>query len=115
MAPKQTEWTIEHLATEEPEAAQYIDDWDHSTIASTPSMKERHSSNTTTILRDAGEPAHIIISVGQKRVSLTRQAAKRIFKVLKKFFLGIITKRRMSVEADASTVQPSLGVNGVIV
>ena len=113
MAPKQTEWTIEHLVLEEPEAAQYIDDWDHSTIASTPSMKERHSSNTTTILRDAGEPAHIIISTGQKRVSLTRRAAKRILKVLKEFLIGIIVRRR--IEADASTVQPSLGVNGVIV
>ena len=113
MAPKQAQWTIEHLTMEEPDAAQYIDDWDHSTIASTPSMKERHHGNTTTILRHSGEPAHIIISVGQKRVPLTRRVAKRLWKVLREFLLSVIAKKR--IEADASTVQPSLGKNGVMV
>ncbi|KAL3923042.1 MAG: hypothetical protein SGILL_001877 [Bacillariaceae sp.] len=111
-------WAVAHLITNEPSALRYIetdvDMWDDSTIDSSPSLQ--HGRGATTILRTGGEPSDIIISV-ERRISLTKRALRKFFKVLRTVFLKIArgTFGDSSGISSSSTEQPSLGVMGVIV
>jgi hypothetical protein len=117
---QQKQWTIEHLSKEEPEAAAYIHhDWDDSTLASTPSIDGKCPH--TTILRNAGEPSTIIFShqvdpQPQGVLAVPSKAMKLLWKLLK-LLLRKLTgdDRDSSANSMASTLQPSLGVNGVMV
>jgi len=116
MAPHQQEWTIAHLDSNVPEAAQYVhDEWDASTFASTPSVKNALSSptTTTTILRDSGTPCTIIISTGRK-IGMSKRVIQKLWHLIKRF-LEKYSRDQRQTASEASTVQPSLGVNGVIV
>mmetsp|Transcript_62068 Transcript_62068/g.93702 ORF Transcript_62068/g.93702 Transcript_62068/m.93702 type:complete len:136 (-) Transcript_62068:434-841(-) len=126
--PKQHTWTVAHLASQEPEAFQYIhDDWDDSTLASTPSIKLNLSStrNSTTILRRDGEPSEIIISVDRRLSdSRTRKRARRLWRALRLIIFFLFRKRskettKESPSDDESVAQPELeldlGQNGVMV
>jgi len=115
---QQQQWQIAHLASHEPEAAQYLedhDDWDASTVASTPSIQRGYSF--ATILRDGGEPSHIILSVEHK-LSMSKRALKKLVNAIKALLDRLGAKRRFmssGISNANSTVQPSLGVMGVLV
>lgn len=115
MAPQQQPWTVAHLHSAEPEAAPYLnDDWDHETLASTPSIR-REMSPTTTILRDAGEPCGIIIAVDTVE-NRSKRALKKLWKMIRLILFSCRQeKENRSGASQASTLQPSLGVNGVMV
>ena len=109
-------WAVAHLITTEPAALPYIetddDQWDDSTLASTPSLKR---GRATTILRTGGEPSDIIISV-ERQISVSKRAFRKFLKLLRTLILRI-TKGAFSSSgiSRTSTEQPSLGVMGVIV
>mmetsp|Transcript_18292 Transcript_18292/g.33994 ORF Transcript_18292/g.33994 Transcript_18292/m.33994 type:complete len:113 (-) Transcript_18292:345-683(-) len=104
-------WAVAHLATQEPEAEPYLhDDWDGSTLASTPSM----TRGCATILRNRGEPSDIIISV-ERRISMSERVLKKFWKLLRTLFERVMSKSFSSGISNTSTEQPSLGVMGVIV
>jgi hypothetical protein len=111
----QQSWTIAHLEAQEPDAAPYLaDEWDDSTLASTPSMKRGFA----TILRHGEEPSHIIISV-ERKLSKSKCALQKLWRALQKLFES---RKRLSCGSGGSgisqvsaTEQPSLGVNGVLV
>lgn len=112
MAPQQS-WTIAHLHSEEPDAAPYLhDDFDDATLASTPSMR---FDMRTTILRHSGEPCGIIIAVDSAE-SKSKRALKKLWKLIRLIFLSWRhEKENRSGASQTSTLQPSLGVNGVMV
>ena len=119
MAPQQQPWTIAHLHSQEPDAAPYLNDdnWDHETLASTPSIR-REMSPKTTILRDSGEPCGIIIAVDVDAVeSRSKRALKKLWKIIRLILLSWRQEKeyRSGGASQASTLQPSLGVNGVMV
>jgi hypothetical protein len=108
-------WTVAHLITTEPAAIPYLqtvddDEWDDTTLASTPSMKR---GRATTIVRNCGEPSDIIISV-ENRISISKRALRKFWRLLQTIFLRI-TRQYHSGISNSSTEQPSLGVMGVIV
>ncbi|CAB9520070.1 expressed unknown protein [Seminavis robusta] len=116
---QQQSWTIAHLATEEPEAAAYLDDWDDSTLASTLSL-QRDSCCGTTILRNAGEPSTIIISREKEQKQLRflagpGKAMEKLLRLIRLIFKRLALERKSSAMSMASSYQPSLGVNGVMV
>ena len=84
---QQKTWKVDHLEIEEPDALQYLheDEWDNSTLASTPSMQFKLDSgkNSTSILRHGGEPSAIIISVtnGDNDVDGPRKRKKLLEKL----------------------------------
>jgi hypothetical protein len=111
---------VTHLITTEPAALPYLqtlddDEWDDSTLVSTPSMKR---GQTTTILRNGGEPSDIIISV-EHRISVTKRAVRKFWKVLRIIILRLTVRisyfHGSTGTSSTSTEQPSLGVMGVIV
>lgn len=113
-------WTVAHLITTEPAAFPYLqtvddDEWDDSTLASTPSMK---TGRATTIVRNCGEPSDIIISV-EHRISTSKRALRKFWKVLRTVILRFARHfsyfQGSSGISNTSTEQPSLGVMGVIV
>lgn len=107
------QWEVAHLATEEPEAAHYLHaEWDDSTLVSTPSIKQGCSPRTT-ILRDCGEPSEIIISI-ERRLSISKRLLKKILRALRLLMVHFFANKNSSSSA-ASTTDPSLGVNGVLV
>jgi hypothetical protein len=113
-------WMVAHLITTEPAALPYLqtvdlDEWDDSTLASTPSMKR---GRATTILRNCGEPSDIIISV-EHRISVSKRAIRKFWKVLRSIFFRFTVRiwyfHGSSGVSNTSTEQPSLGVMGAIV
>lgn len=121
--PQHQSWTIAHLQASEPDAAPFLEEeWDNSTLASTPSLACCDGRRLTTILRDAGEPSGIIISVDnnkdqqQQQVSLSRRALKRLWKLLQLIVRNFYRKQKEELMSiTASSAAPSLGVNGVMV
>ena len=112
-------WTVEHLAIQVPEAQQYLqdDDWDGSTLASTPSMMKHIPITTTTILRDRGEPSDIIISIEHK-LPLTQRFLRKLLKLIRTLYERLSRNRRSlwsGISNTSDSQQPSLGVMGVIV
>jgi hypothetical protein len=123
--PKQS-WTVAHLESQEPDAFPYLhDDWDDSTLASTPSVKFNLSStkNSTTILRRDGEPSEIIISVDRRlSESRARKLVERLWRAIRLLLFYFWRKHKHS-STKTSPDEPiiieqqelDLGQNGVLV
>ncbi|KAG7352557.1 hypothetical protein IV203_008605 [Nitzschia inconspicua] len=110
-------WKVDYLVTSEPAAIPYLqtvndDEWDDTTLASTPSMKR---GRATTIVRNCGEPSDIIISV-EHRISMSKRAFRKFWRILRSVFFRLTRQYDGSSGiSNSSTEQPSLGVMGVIV
>lgn len=109
-------WTVAHLVTTEPAAIPYLqtvddDEWDDTTLASTPSMRQ---GGATTIVRNCGEPSDIIISV-EHHISVSKRALRKFWRLLRTIYLRLTRQIHHSGISNSSTNQPSLGVMGVIV
>mmetsp|Transcript_88031 Transcript_88031/g.122111 ORF Transcript_88031/g.122111 Transcript_88031/m.122111 type:complete len:127 (+) Transcript_88031:75-455(+) len=113
-------WTVAHLASEEPDAVQYLhdDDWDDSTLASTPSVRRLNHlpKNTTTILRHDGEPSEIIIAVDRK-LSMPRRLMEKLWRAMRLIIFYFWRKSRSATDGSmaSTTQQVDLGENGVLV
>jgi hypothetical protein len=102
-------WSVEHLASAEPEAAPYLA-WDDSTMTS---RGESILELPPILLQNCGIPSELIISV-ERRLSFPARYVRKFWKFVR-LFLRYAKRKMASSHSLASTTDQSLGEMGVLV